>query len=91
MFPGTVKALHFAVFSMNVSLLEFNFADFELIHCYCHCYCQNVCVVFNFVETFPSRNLQNKSHTKFKAFTVSDDHETDYFLGSYLRKPTNMI
>ena len=28
---NTVKALYFAVFLMNVSSLEFNFADFEII------------------------------------------------------------
>ena len=31
-------------------------------------HCQNVCVIFNFAETVHSRN---KSHTKFKAFTVN--------------------
>ena len=33
-------------------------------------YGQNVRVVFNFAETVHTRNLLNKSHAKFKAFTV---------------------
>ena len=41
---------------MNVSSLGFNFADFELLHCY-------------------KSNLQNKSHAKFKAFTVLQEFE----------------
>ena len=54
---------------MNVVLLEFNFTDF------CICYivtmhCQNVRVAFNFADTVHTRNSQNKSHTKFKVFTV---------------------
>ena len=40
--------------------------------------CQNINVVFNFTETVNSRNLQNKSHTKFKAFTVC--FKADYIL-----------
>ena len=28
------KALYFAVFPKNISTLEFDFADFELLHCY---------------------------------------------------------
>ena len=31
---STVKDLYFAVFPMNVSSLEFNFAYSELLHCY---------------------------------------------------------
>ena len=36
---GTVKpyilwVLYFAVFPLSISLLEFNFADFEFFHCY---------------------------------------------------------
>ena len=37
-------------------------------------HCQNIRVVFNFAETVHSRN---KSHAKFKAFTVSYFHLTD--------------
>ena len=29
---NTIKAVYFAVFPMNVSSLEYNFADFELLH-----------------------------------------------------------
>ena len=69
LFLYTVNALYFAVFPMNVTLLEFNFvtllefnfADFEVIHCY-HMHCQSVRVVFNIAETVHSRN---KSHAKF--------------------------
>ena len=56
----TVKALYFVVFSMHSSSLEFNFADFELLHRY---------------NALPKRlrGIQfnrNSSFTKFKAFTV---------------------
>ena len=53
---------------MNVSALEFNFADFELLHCY-NAFLKHS-VVFNFAETVHLRISQNKSHAKFKAFTV---------------------
>ena len=33
LFRLTVKALYFEVFPVNVSLLEFNFTDFQLLHC----------------------------------------------------------
>ena len=65
----TVKALYFAVlyflvFTMNVISFEF----ILWIHvCYIiTMHCQNVRVVFIFTETVHTRNLQNKSHTKFK-------------------------
>ena len=51
---------------MNVISLEVNFTDFAFVTLHC----QNVCLVFNFAETVHTRNSQNKSHTKFKAFTV---------------------
>ena len=39
-------------------------------------YCQTVRVVFNFAETVLLRNLQSKSHAKFKAFTGAQNHTT---------------
>ena len=47
----------------------------KLIRGFCVCYivtlhCQNVGKVFNFTETVLTRNSRNKSHGKFKAFTV---------------------
>ena len=51
---------------MNVSLLEFNFTDSEFVTIHG----QNVHMVFNFAETVRPLNLQNKSHAKYKAFTV---------------------
>ena len=33
-YRSSVKALYFAVFPMNVTSLEFNFVDFELLNCY---------------------------------------------------------
>ena len=48
---------------MNVISLEFNFAILRLLHCYN----AKVCVTFNLAETV---HMRNKSHTKFKAFTV---------------------
>ena len=58
--PYISRVLYFAVFPMNVSLLKFNFTDSELLQC----------TVINFVETVHSQNSRNKSHAKFKAFTV---------------------
>ena len=63
--------IHFAVFPMNISSLEFNFADFELLYFTMHY--QSVRVV-GLVSLFRGnssfRNSQNKSRAKFKAFTV---------------------
>ena len=53
---------------MNVTSLELKFADFELLHCY------NALLKFlrgiSCAETVQSRNSQNKSHGKFRTFTV---------------------
>ena len=54
----TVKALYFAVFPMNVSLLEVSFEDFDFVCCTVTIHDQNVCVVFNFTETVRPRNLR---------------------------------
>ena len=40
--------------------------------------CQNIRMAFNFAEKSHSRNLQNKSHIKFKAFTVYYDADSTY-------------
>ena len=56
---------------MNNSSVEFNFVDFELLPQGCYIvtmHCQNGNVVSNFAEAVHSRN---KSHAKFKAFTVT--------------------
>ena len=39
-------------------------------------HCQNVHIVFNFMETAYLRTSQNKSHVKFKAFTL----QTNYYM-----------
>ena len=72
----TVKALYIAVFHMSVS-------SFELILWILSCYtvtmhCQNIYVIFNFAETVQSRNSQNKSPTKCKAFTVFHSNTMHY-------------
>ena len=80
---ATVKALYFggiiffSVFHINISSLEFNFVDFEFVMLQ---HGQNAHVVFNFVETIRLRNLQNKSHTKFKGFTVFQNKANLYYL-----------
>ena len=51
---------------MNVSSLEFNFTDFELLHSYNAL--PNRSRGFNFTETDHSRN---KSHMKITAITVN--------------------
>ena len=56
---------------MKVSVLDFDFTDIELLHCYNAL--PNICVVFNFAETV---HLRNKSHLKFKAFTLSNSFIT---------------
>ena len=55
---------------MNVISLEVNFADFSfvtMLQCTAKMF-----ALFNFAETVPTQNLRNKSHAKFKAFTVFD-------------------
>ena len=47
-----------------------------MLHCYNALPKCLLCVVFNFPETFPTRNSRNKSHAKFKAFTVGDKSQT---------------
>ena len=78
----SVKALHFAGivfcgFPVNVCSLEFNFEDLSGYIVTMHCW--NVHVVFNLAETVHSQNSRNKSHTKFKAFTVL------FHIKSYIR------
>ena len=53
---------------MNVTWLVFNFADFVFVTLLQYT-AKNVRVVLNFAETV---HPQNKSHAKFKAFTVRE-------------------
>ena len=69
---GTVKALHFA----GIIFCGFpNELMWEQLRGFWVCYIvtihgQTVLMVFNFAETVRPWNSQNKSHMKFKAFTV---------------------
>ena len=65
---------------MSVILLEFNFEDFALVTLL---QCTAKTFAWNFAETVYARNSQNKSHTKFKAFTVNatktEEKKINYF------------